>query len=250
MSNGKTLPALFSCERASAKAASDYVVKLRGGIDYGSQGLLCELYASILAAHLGISCPSPAIVLIELDLAEAIAGTFPDDDRRANVVLNSVGLNFGSQFLTNLVSWPVDKKIPEELQAAAMKVFAFDALIQNADRTFQNPNLGIRGGDLFVYDHETAFSFLLGIFPSQTPWMLGSESYLEKHVFRKALKGVPFPDSFLLSLLELTREKAKQISSLIPTEWNSANLQKIESHLVLVNEHAAEFSGEVMRRLA
>lgn len=248
MDKGRTSPAIFSC--SGKHGDSEFVVKLRGGMDLGAGAQMCELYASLLAAHFGISCPSPAIVLIEQDLAEATARYLSGDGRGQQIMRNSVGLNFGSQFLTNLATWPVDKSIPVPLEEAALKIFAFDALIQNPDRTFQNPNLGTRGDDLFVYDHESAFSFILPIFPNETPWLLTSESYLEKHVFANLLGEVPFPLEFIKSLADLSSSVIKLFSEQIPVEWRSSYVEKIESHLESLHEHSAEFADEVMRRLA
>jgi hypothetical protein len=78
---------------------------------------------------------------------------------RAQVIRDSIGLNFGSQFLVNLTIWPVDKYVPSTMQEAAIRVYAFDALIQNPDRTFSNPNLGSRGDDLFILTTSLLFLF-------------------------------------------------------------------------------------------
>jgi hypothetical protein len=205
----------------------------------------------MLGAYFGLSCPRPAIILLEEDLAAVVLSTLSGDDRKTKIVRDSsVGLNFGTQFLVNLAVWPVDKAVPGPLQDAAVKVYAFDALIQNPDRTFNNPNLGSRNDDLFVFDHELAFSFLLSIFPSRTPWKLATEDYLERHVFARALNHVPFSSDFLQRLSDLSQEITAYFSKQIPHEWKSDDLPRIESHLALMSEHAAEFAEEVIRRLA
>jgi len=250
LGNGRTSPAVFTCEGPHLSAPEQFVVKLKGGLEQRERGLLFELYASLLASHFGIGCPRPAVVLIERDLAEAVVGELSGDAHRARIVGESVGLNFGSQFLVNLMVWPVDKQVPSAMQEGAIKIFAFDALIQNPDRTFRNPNLGSRGDDLFIFDHESAFSFLLAIFQSPTPWRLATEDYLERHVFARTLKHVPFPADFLQSLNDLSGEVMRDFSLQIPDEWRSEDLPRIESHLAIIREHGAEFAEEVTRRLA
>jgi len=250
MDNGRTSPAIFSCVGGESEGTNEYVVKLRGGLELGVRGLAFELYASMLAAYFGMSCPRPVIVLVEEDLVAVMLSQPGREDRQARVIRGSTGLNFGTQFLVNLTAWPIDKSVSMPLLPAAMKVYAFDALIQNPDRRFANPNLGSRGDDLFVFDHEAAFSFLFHIFPNRTPWMLGTERYLEDHVFARALKQIAFPEDFLQRLGDLTGEVTRYFSEQIPNEWRSDDLPKIESHLALMNEHAAEFAEEVTRRLA
>lgn len=250
LDNGRTTPAIFSCKDRKTGDAGEYVVKLRGGMERRERGLTCELYASMLGAYFGMSCPRAAIVLIEEDLANVIGEELSGDDGKAEIIRESIGLNFGTQFLTNLTVWPVDKPVLGPMQDAATKVFAFDALIQNPDRTFNNPNLGSRNEDLFIFDHELGFSFLLDIFPSRTPWKLETEDYLGRHVFARALNHVPFPADFLQRLSGLSQEVFAYFSEQVPNGWKSEDLPKIESHLALMSEHAAEFAEEVTRRLA
>lgn len=250
MDYGRTSPAIFSCEGGETSGGSEYVVKLRGGLELRERGLVYELYASMLGAFLGMSCPRPAIVLIDEDLTGVVLEELSGDERKAQIIRDSVGLNFGTEFLVNITGWPVDKPVPLPMQAAAIKVYAFDALIQNPDRTFNNPNLGSRNDDLFIFDHEEAFSFLLSIFPSRTPWKLDTEVYLERHVFARALNQVPFPVDFLQRLSNLSEKVTAYFSEQIPSVWKSDDLPKIESHLALMSEHAAEFADEVTRRLA
>ena len=53
-------------------------------------------------------------------------------------ILNaSLGLNFGSAIQTGVMTWPVDKWVPESMWPAAVDIFAFDALIQNPDRRYR-----------------------------------------------------------------------------------------------------------------
>ena len=214
-----------------------------------SAGPLCELYASLLALHLGISVPAPAIVLVEEDLAHIIEEV-STDQVQANVIRNSIGWNFGSRFIPNLLSRPVDKKVPSAMREDAAKVFAFDALIQNPDRTFGNPNLGTRGNELVIFDHESAFSFLLAIFPSAEPWRLNTEIYLDKHVFARSLREERLSNDFTERLANLLPPALAHIANQVPEDWQADDLPKIEAHLRLMQQHAAEFAEEVERRLA
>jgi hypothetical protein len=249
LGNGRTSPAIFTCEGPSHADPNEFVVKLKGGIERRERGLLYELYASLLASHLGIECPQPAVVSIDEDLARLVQDQLAGDPRRAQIIGDSIGLNFGSQFLVNLTVWPVDKGITQLMLEPALKVFAFDALIQNPDRAFNNPNLGSRGDELFVFDHEMAFSFLLNILPNQTPWRLEHETYLDRHVFARKLRGVPFPADFSQLLRMLTPDVLGQLALEIPDEWQCEDLQKIEAHIGLIRDHADEFAEEVRRRL-
>lgn len=248
MSSGRTRPVLCGCEDASGDRVDDYVVKLRGGMDRGDTGSLCELLASSLATYFGIAVPDPALVTIEADFAELVARAEPGN---AACMRKSVGLNFGSRLLNAVTPWPVDKTIPEAMWQPAVNIFAFDALVQNPDRRFSNQNLFTRGDQIFAYDHELAFSFLLDIIPSATPWLLDGQDYLSTHVFHAQLKSKPVNiDSFALLLGALSGTPLDVILAELPLPWNNGEARKIDVHLRTVAGHAEEFAEQIRRKLA
>jgi hypothetical protein len=245
MTSGRTSPALCGCEDESGTYVGEYVVKLRGSV--GVPGLLNELFAARLAGYFGIISPEPALISIEPALVELVATLQP---ARAPLLRGSAGLNFGTKALSGVSTWPVDKTIPEALWQPAVDIFAFDALIQNPDRRYSNPNLFTRGDSLLVFDHETAFSFLLAILPSAEPWKLNDQQYLTDHVFHRKLKSKPIDlTGFTSSLGALSDAFLAGIVADVPAEWNNDNLAKIERHLQTVRDRAGEFAAEVQRIL-
>jgi hypothetical protein len=66
---------------------------------------------------------------------------------------------------------------------AAVHIFAFDALIANDGRCTDNPNVLVRGDELFVIDHEAAFSFLYLIAGKNPTWEVRRRRPLRQHVF-------------------------------------------------------------------
>ena len=141
MASGRTSPALCGCEDQSGAVVGEYVVKLRGAI--GESGLLNELFTARLARHFGLASPEPAVIAIDQALVDLVANTQTSQAAR---IRDSVGLNFGTKALSGVSTWPVDKFIPDAMWQAAVDIFAFDALVQNPDRRFTNPNLFTRGG--------------------------------------------------------------------------------------------------------
>ena len=245
MTSGRTSPALCGCEDQDGAPAGEYVVKLRGAI--GVPGLVNELFASRLAEHFMLASPEAALIVMEPALVELLASTQPEQAAR---IRGSAGLNFGAKVLNGVSIWPVDKFIPDAMWQAAVDIFAFDALIQNPDRRFNNPNLLTRGDSLFVFDHEAAFSFLLALFPSATPWKLEDQQYLTNHVFYRKLRSKSIDlTGFTASLLGVSDALLAAIVADVPAEWNNDSLPMIERHLRAVRDRAAEFTGEVRRIL-
>jgi hypothetical protein len=133
----------------------------------------------------------------------------------------------------------------------AVEIFAFDALIKNPDRRYNNPNLFTQGDDIYVFDHETAFSFLLAILAPDPAWNLQTERYLTDHVFFKRLRGKEIDLSdFEERMVSLTDEVLGQIGDEIPPTWLNNDWPRIRTHLVEQRDHCAEFVEQVRRRLA
>ncbi len=248
MKAGRTSPLLCGCEDNAERHVGDYVVKLRGCVERGENGMLNELFASRLASHFGILVPEPAVVEISPSFAELVSQRQP---YFAGRIRNSIGLNFGSKLLTGVNTWPVGKAIPESMWQSAIHAFAFDALIQNPDRRFNNPNLFSSGDDIFLYDHEAAFSFLLAIGPPGTPWVLDREIYLDTHVFFHRLRGKTIDlGDFAARLRSLTDDVLGKITADIPESWRGNDLPTIVDHLRGLREHADDFIEALRRRLA
>jgi hypothetical protein len=246
MTSGRTSPALCGCEDEAGTTAGEYVVKLRGAI--GESGLLNEFFAAKLAVYFGLAAPEPALIGMGSALVELIAATEPSQAAR---IRGSAGLNFGTKVLIGGGTWPIDKSIPTAMWQAAADIFAFDALIQNPDRRFSpNPNLLTSGDTVFIFDHETAFSFLLALLPSATPWKLDDQQYLTDHVFYRKLKSKPIDlTRFTASLGGLSGALLEGIVADLPAEWNNDKVSKIQRHLCTVRDHAGEFAEEVGRFL-
>lgn len=245
MTSGRTSPALCSCEDTSGAMVGEYVVKLRGAVR--EIGLLKELFGAKLVAYFGLASPEPALIVLQEALVDLIASVQPS---KADVVRGSVGLNFGTKALSGVSTWPVDRQIPEAMWQAAVNIFAFDALVQNPDRRYANPNLLNIGDTFLVFDHELAFSFLEGLFPSATPWKLNDQSYLADHVFYRMLRSKPIDlTGFTESLASLSDVLLAGMVADVPPEWNNGDPPKIELHLHAVRDHAEEFAEEVRRFL-
>ena len=242
---------MFMCEDLDGNGAGEFVVKLRAGIEAGVTGLACELVSSLLAAELGLRTPDPAIVEID----PAIGGLLgARDSEIARIIRNSGGLNFGSEVLVGGYSvWPIDKSVPASLKPLAGEIFSFDALTQNPDRKMNNPNFLSKTDEIFLIDHELAFSYLYQIGPRADPWsMQGSAGdFLNEHVFYRELKGQEIDLARFQGALEaVSDDDLTDMFDQIPREWNNDSVSKISSHLRSVRDHAAEFVNQVKWRLA
>jgi hypothetical protein len=143
---GGSLPGLMEADDLGT-----YVVKFRGA-GQGRKALIAEIITGLLARACGL--PVPDLVTVELD--PALAPGEPDPEIQ-DLLRASSGLNVGLDFLQGSAGfdpagWDVDPDF-------ASRVLWFDALIQNVDRTWRNPNLLVWHGDIWLIDHGAALYF-------------------------------------------------------------------------------------------
>ena len=243
MGSGRTQPALCGCEGGGGQQG-EFVVKLRGCMEHGAAGLAFELIASQLAAHFGIATPAPAIIALDEPMARLMARLAA----RPNCVLSSVGDNFGSGEIRGASTMPVDGSV--SMLDAAARIVAFDALIQNPDRRYNNPNLLLRGHEIFAVDHELAFSFVFAIAPPQEPWKLGAPYPFEQHPLFRAVKGKSIDlQGFRSALAGLSPQIVAAMLSTLPQEWENQHMAPIARYLAGMSAHAKEFTDGICRRL-
>jgi hypothetical protein len=219
LSSGRTKPCLMLCTDEEGNDC-EAVIKWRAGKEMCERALVCELMAAMLADDLDLPVPKPFIVEIAPNFHVG-----DDKPELAGIAKNSAGLNFGSQKLpVGVGTWPKDKPIPVLLRPLAAEIFAFDVLIQNPDRHRDNPNLLWSGDEIFLCDHEQAFSFLMGVIGWKPPWMGHGTEFLRNHVFFQQLTGIQHNFNRLTGALEaLTDARLKEYIETIPNEWRSNN---------------------------
>jgi hypothetical protein len=143
---GGSLPALVEADNLGT-----YVLKFTGA-GQGPLALVAEIIGGELARVLGLRTPELALA----DLDVRIAASEPDQEIQ-DLLRASAGLNLAVDFLPGSagfdpLGWDADEDFASEL-------LWFDALIQNVDRTWRNPNLLVWHGDPWLIDHGAALYF-------------------------------------------------------------------------------------------
>jgi len=225
MSTGRNRPLLLGCDNGGG-GTFEVVVKFRGR-EMDEKAQIAELVTAQLADDLGLQVPQGAVVDVPLGFEAIIA-----EKDLAAMVKGSPGLNFGSVHLgAGFTTWPPGREPYGAQRDQAADVFAFDTLIQNADRRAVNPNLWARSDRLGIYDHEQAFSFLalpiIGGAPK--PWAVANQGkafgFLDQHIFYRSLRGGRLDfGPFKEKLGALTDEQIQTYADSIPTEWNKSDL--------------------------
>lgn len=231
-SSGRTSPAVIACDLPEGGEV-ECVVKLGGHKESTSHQPVCETVAALLAMDLGLPVAEPVLVEITPEFARnAIPATQPAARARCE---NALGFAFATKHLpSGYALIPVGKAPSRRLQPQLAELYAFDGLIQNADRMASNPNCLVKGDDLRLFDHDQAFGFLLGLFGKQPVDMLESYSFLERHLARPFLTR----DRAAFERLEgaweaVTPEKVTKYQDFLPDDWpgKTAHFPAIETYL-------------------
>ncbi|MGW3121943.1 HipA family kinase [Streptomyces sp. NPDC001107] len=137
---GGSLPALVEADDFGT-----YVLKFTGA-GQGRKTLVAEVVCGELARRLGLRVPR--LVTVGLD---PVLGLGEPEQQVQDLLRSSGGTNLGMDFLSGALgfdplAFPVS---PEE----AGRIVWFDALVNNVDRSWRNPNLLMWQGDLWLIDH-------------------------------------------------------------------------------------------------
>jgi len=225
----------------------DIVIKLLSGERMDFNAFQREYLASRLAGHLLINTPEPYVAVITDVFVESQQG----EPQYLNLQV-SKGKNFSTKYIQGLeLVGPVDKLRKQQLNDA-LKIFAFDIMIQNPDRTvvFGKPNLFTTGSDLWVLDHEIAFSFLVPLIgrPATDPWIIHpiDMQMIQNHVLYSKLKGKNLDFSILDNFLDKINDDFwENVENNLPIEWKSVEFEQIKTHITAIKNNQNDFVNQI-----
>ncbi|MFE9774599.1 HipA family kinase [Streptomyces sp. NPDC005931] len=137
---GGSLPGLIEADDFGT-----YVLKFTGA-GQGRKTLVAEVVCGELARRLGFRVPPLATVEVD-----PVLGLGEPDQQVQELLKSSGGTNLGMDFLSGALGFdPVAFTVsPEE----AGRILWFDALVNNVDRSWRNPNLLRWRRELWLIDH-------------------------------------------------------------------------------------------------
>ena len=143
---GGSLPGLVEADDLGT-----YIVKFHGA-GQGRKALVAEVITGELGRVLGL--PVPELVVVRLD--SRMANAEPDQEVQ-DLLRASPGDNLGMDYLPGSLGLesPADAIGPD----LAARVVWFDALTQNVDRSWRNPNLLLWHGKPWLIDHGASLYF-------------------------------------------------------------------------------------------
>lgn len=137
---GGSLPGLVEADDFGT-----YVMKFTGA-GQGRKTLVAEVVCGELARRLGFRMPR--LVTVQLD---PVLGLGEPEQQVQDLLRGSGGVNLGMDFLSGALGY--DPLAFPVSPGEAGRIVWFDALINNVDRSWRNPNLLVHQGELWLIDH-------------------------------------------------------------------------------------------------
>jgi len=179
--------------------------------DHGPAPLVAEIVVGELAEALGLSTPARCLVEIEAGIA-----SLDPHEELIDLLRRSAGLNLGFEFLQGYrdLKPPDARHLRPEL---AGSIVWLDALVQNPDRTEQNPNLMIKAGRVSLIDNGAALTFQYDWdnLTEQLPRQPGS--FVDHHLLHVSPSQLQACDEVLAP--RLTREVLEAALAAVPDEF-------------------------------
>ena len=241
LESGTTQPNVIRGICRQTQVKSDYVVKFIKAPRMSPEASARELVAAFIAMELDFNIPTPAIVSISPMFVEAMRGN-------RNFSVANEYIKEGYQPLIRA------QKIPDELMVRLQELFAFDVLIGNTDRRTIKPNFLTNGKQELIFDHELAFSFalLLPFLKSKEPWLIKTQEmeWIKDNYCYGVLSGKDVDFSKFVSKFKVLDQKFwRLVSSLIPDDWKTSQLDEIQAHVETIVLNGDVFTQELSRIL-
>ncbi|MCM2577448.1 HipA family kinase [Streptomyces meridianus] len=184
-----------------------YVVKFTGA-GQGRKTLVAEVICGELARRLGLRVPD--LVAVELD---PVIGLGEPDQEVQELLKASGGLNLGMDYLPGAIGF--DPLAYEVAPDEAGRIVWFDALVNNVDRSWRNPNMLVWHGEPWLIDHGATM-----IWHHNWPTAAGAvlKPYdASDHVLAPVGPAIAPAASALAPLV--TRELLEEVTALVPDVW-------------------------------
>jgi hypothetical protein len=199
---GGSLPGLVEADDLGM-----YVLKFTGA-GQGRKTLVAEVLCGELARRLGFRMPR--LVTVHLD---PLLGLGEPDPQVQELLRSSAGTNLGTAFLSGALgfdplAFPVS---PEE----AGRIVWFDALVNNVDRSWRNPNLLVHHGEVWLIDHGATV-----IWHHNWP---GADAFADRPYDAREHALAPFRPDIASAAADLaplvTEDLLAEVTAEIPDAW-------------------------------
>ncbi len=243
IAGGSSRPCIVSViDENNNSIADSYVVKIFK--QNFLQHTCREVFGAVLAKHFDLAMPEPVLIEISSTMVQELKKH--EKYKSSNIC---EGVFFGTKFLSNVESFDGSTALKNYDYWELGNIFAFDVLIQNADRQVGKPNVIIKNKTIHVIDHELSLNISKSFedsFKSNT-WDETIKNNRSGHLFRSQLRMLMKKnklnfDDFTENLRTLKPEILyPYMKQLIDYDYAPQNTDKIVSYLEEIKNNESKF---------
>jgi len=244
---------LCRCDTPNGETVEVYVKYKGFHEELSFDHLAGELIANLFALDMNIPAAKPCIVNISKEFIEVL----PDDT--AGLGLKAA---FGSQACSAFGSiafkafrrWEASNLVHNGQIIDATRLYLFDTIVENSDRSISNPNLLVSGHDFKAIDFGHSFQRCHSeckYDDCKMPWepggILNSFKGDMQHVLLSGMKKVTVEaiEAFTNDLRDISDQIIEEYVTVVPEEWGDYTALKIVDYLTEARNNADAFEKQV-----
>ena len=135
----------------------------------------------------------------------------------------------------------------------AQRIFLFDLMTINPDRTPIKVNMLSDHKRIYAIDHELAFTIIPFLLPPRAnPWEMnrGDVEIVNNGILKSLIKRKKFEtDPFIRDITSITEEFWVKAIPLLPKEWEWEHWPAVSEFIMEIVEHAEDFVNNAKRTL-
>lgn len=222
----------------------ELVIKPIGRDRITASALTREFIGAWMAKELGLHVFEPVLIEVKEEFVSSIV-----NPEWKSIFQVALGLNFGTIYLSPCSPILLDTILFGEKLNQSAHIFAFDSLISNSDRRVGNDNVLIYNENLYIFDHELAFSYLFVLFGlSVEPWRLtdSDRDMLRGHVFfRRFQQGIATFNEQIDTFSVFNSEFWQKVRSTLPVCCDLGSVDQIQGRTNSILLNIETFKEEI-----
>lgn len=207
------------------------------------RSLCCEYFGNAIAREMGLHTPTPH--MIDIDSATASAINSDSRVRGAGLTIPN-GMAVASEWLRPSTAPATGQHLGGVQAEEAARIYAYDLMLQQPDRTVTNPNVIEVRGHFVAIDFETSCSFLFSIGSSAPPWRVSSLPYARNHFFRSRLRRDTVDWRALVGqMLSLDVSHIAACVPGLPSSWHD-DCERVLDHIQRLRDRMDDLAWEII----
>lgn len=221
----------------------EMIVKYRGK-QLAERSLACEYFGNVVAREMGVQAPTPHILMLD---SETVRAMNADYRVKASGAIVPEGIAVGSEWFSPAVTPGIGGRLIGVQAEEAARIYAYDLMLQQPDRTTKNPNILEIRSHFVAIDFETSCSFLFAILADPAPWRVSAFPYSRSHFFRARLTPSTVDwRALVMPMIHIDLKVLDQVvDEALPSAWHD-DCHRVLEHIEKLKQREMDLIWEII----